>query len=131
MPPTDDASAELLALSQQLLDSIDRQDWTAYARLCDDSLTCYEPEALGQLVEGLPFHRFYFDMQPTGRPKQSTISSPHVRMLGEAALVTYTRLTQRIEADGRPTTSAFEETRVWQKQSGVWKHVHFHRSPAG
>ncbi|MFM8486316.1 MAG: hypothetical protein ACKOCH_08260 [Bacteroidota bacterium] len=23
-----------------------------------------------------------------------------------------------------------EETRVWHRQQGKWKHVHFHRSPA-
>jgi calcium/calmodulin-dependent protein kinase (CaM kinase) II len=43
-------------------------------------------------------------------------------------VIAYVRLTQKI-ADGKPTTVAMEETRVWQKQMGKWKHVHFHRSP--
>ena len=30
-------------------------------RLCDPHLTAFEPEALGNLVEGLEFHKFYFD----------------------------------------------------------------------
>ena len=30
-------------------------------KLCDDDLTAFEPEALGNLVEGLHFHKFYFD----------------------------------------------------------------------
>lgn len=131
VPSAPDATAELLALSQQLLDSIDRQDWETYTRLCNPSLTAYEPEAVGHLVEGMPFHRFYFEMQSSGRAKQSTISSPRVRLMPGAAVVTYTRLVQRVEADGRPSTAAFEETRVWERQDGVWKHVHFHRSPAG
>ena len=25
--------------------------------------------------------------------------------------------------------AAFEETRVWQRRDGRWRHVHFHRSP--
>jgi calcium/calmodulin-dependent protein kinase (CaM kinase) II len=33
-----------------------------------------------------------------------------------------------VSADGEPVTLGFEETRVWQRQSGKWKHVHFHRS---
>lgn len=27
----------------------------------DPSLTCFEPEALGNLVTGMDFHKFYFD----------------------------------------------------------------------
>lgn len=43
------AEAELLAVSQRLLDSIADRDWGAYSELCDESLTCFEPEA-GWLV---------------------------------------------------------------------------------
>jgi calcium/calmodulin-dependent protein kinase (CaM kinase) II len=50
-------------------------------------------------------------------------------MLGsEGAVVTYVRLVQRNGAGG-PTTSACEETRVWQKIGGKWQQVHIHRSP--
>jgi calcium/calmodulin-dependent protein kinase (CaM kinase) II len=147
----DDATHELLKLSQQLLNSIDQQDWKTYSDLCDASLTAFEPEAVGNLVAGLPFHQFYFEMEGSGPPQasgeagfqppvaanrlrraqQSSISSPAVRLMGDAAVVTYVRLTQRIQPSGRPSTIACEETRVWQKQNGVWKHVHFHRSRCG
>ena len=30
-------------------------------KLTDPHLTCFEPEAKGNLVEGLDFHKFYFD----------------------------------------------------------------------
>jgi len=30
-------------------------------KMCDPSVTAFEPEALGNLVEGLDFHRFYFE----------------------------------------------------------------------
>lgn len=29
--------------------------------MCDPGMTAFEPEALGNLVEGLEFHRFYFE----------------------------------------------------------------------
>jgi hypothetical protein len=40
-----DTAADLLALNQQLLDSISARDWATYASLCDDKMTAFEPEA--------------------------------------------------------------------------------------
>lgn len=31
------------------------------SKMCDPGMTAFEPEALGNLVEGLDFHRFYFE----------------------------------------------------------------------
>lgn len=124
-------TATLLELNQRLLESIVKGDWDSYQLLCDPSLTCFEAEARGQLVEGLAFHRFYFSLPPSGvkTPKHVSVTSPHVRMLGDdAAVVSYVRLTQSVDAACVPQTSRFEETRVWQRIAGHWKHVHFHRS---
>jgi len=120
--------SELIDLCQQLLNSVHEQDWETYTRLCDPSLSAFEPEGIGHLIEGLPFHRFYFEMESTGYAKQSTISSPKVRLLGDVAVVTYVRLVQRIAEDGSAPTVRFEETRVRERQDGQWRHVHFHRS---
>jgi calcium/calmodulin-dependent protein kinase (CaM kinase) II len=54
--------------------------------------------------------------------------SPKVKVMGDIAVIAYVRLNQRLDADGSPVTTAVEETRVWQKRDGRWKHVHFHRS---
>lgn len=121
--------AELMGLSERLLTAIDGGDWAAYAALCDASITCFEPEAMGQLVAGLPFHKFYFDLPRGTTPKQSTIASPHVRVMGDAAVVSYVRVVQKLDSHGGPISAAALETRVWQKQAGGWKHVHFHRAP--
>lgn len=125
------ADAELLELSRKLLNSIDTGDWTTYTSLCDASITCFEPEALGNLVAGLPFHKFYFDLPSTAtKPaKQSTIASPHVRVMGDSAIVTYVRVVQKLDSAGSPVSTAAMETRIWQKSSAGWKHVHFHRTP--
>ncbi|MEK6233143.1 MAG: DUF4440 domain-containing protein, partial [Planctomycetales bacterium] len=131
-----ETEAELLRLSQQLLDSIAEADWETYQELCDPGLTAFEPEALGQLVEGMDFHLFYFQRESSpGRDGDRgenhcnvTICSPKVQMFGDVAVVTYVRLNQSFDRVGRPVTSAFEETRVWNRRDGRWRHVHFHRS---
>ncbi len=120
---------ELLELTQQLLDSISSGDWETYQRLCDSTLTCFEPEVRGHLVAGLDFHRFYFDLGGHLGKHANTICAPHVRLVGEdAAVICYTRLVQRLDANGQSRTDRFEETRVWQCREGQWRHVHFHRS---
>ena len=127
----DDSVQELLDLNQQLLDAIVGGDWETYAALCDPTISCFEPEAKGNLVEGMDFHQFYFSLggsEPAVAPVV-TMVSPHVRLLGEeAAIVCYIRLNQRVNAAGEPYVSAVEETRVWERVQGEWKHVHFHRS---
>jgi ketosteroid isomerase-like protein len=123
-----DPTAELLAVNQRLLDCIARGDWVTYQELCDPSLTAFEPEACGQFIEGLAFHHFYFDQEEQHARHQTTMIRPHVRLLGDAAVVCYVRLNQRADAEGRPHTAAFEETRVWHRRDGQWRHVHFHRS---
>jgi calcium/calmodulin dependent protein kinase II association protein len=123
---------QLLDLTRQVLNAIADRDWKKYSQLCDPSLTCFEPEALGQLVQGMEFHKFYFDLQGAARRQNTTLASPHVRLIGQdAAVVSYVRLIQRIEStSGDPVSDAFDETRVWQRIQGEWKHVHFHRSVA-
>jgi calcium/calmodulin-dependent protein kinase (CaM kinase) II len=118
---------ELLDLTKRLLDAIAAADWKTYEQLCDPTISAFEPEGRGHLIEGMPFHRYYFDLGAAKTPRANTLSSPHVRLLGEVAVVTYVRLVQAIGESG-PTTSAYEETRVWHKQPAGWRHVHFHRS---
>jgi calcium/calmodulin-dependent protein kinase (CaM kinase) II len=124
----DSASQELLALNQRLLESIATGDWATYQDLCDPSLTAVEPESHGQRVEGMAFHRFYFDLGGVRGRHHTTMSDAHVRLMGDAAVLSYVRLVQRVGPDGQPLTSAHAETRVWQRRDGRWRHVHFHRS---
>ena len=81
---------ELIELTQHLLDSIASGDWEAYQRLCDPTLTAFEPEARGHLVSGMAFHQFYFDLaEERSTPVHTTMSAPHVRMLGNQAAMLY------------------------------------------
>ncbi len=126
---SDNTTCELLAVNQKLLNSIVNGDWKTYTELCDPSLTAFEPEANGQLVEGLEFHQYYFKLDKSSSPRQATMCSPNVRVQGDMAVLAYVRLTQYLDSEGNPVTSAVEETRVWVRKGGAWKHVHFHRSP--
>ncbi|MBI3468465.1 MAG: DUF4440 domain-containing protein [Planctomycetes bacterium] len=119
---------EILAHTQRLLDSIAVGDWSTYEQLCDPTLSAFEPEARGHLVEGMEFHRFYFGLGKPSGPRNTTICSPHIRVMGDVAVISYVRLVQKLDPAGAPITVMGEETRVWQKQNGAWRHVHFHRS---
>jgi calcium/calmodulin-dependent protein kinase (CaM kinase) II len=126
---SDTLEEELLRLNQRLLDSIANADWASYQELCDPSLTAFEPEALGQLVEGLEFHRFYFNLGSVTRSPSTTLCAPKIRVVGDMAVIAYVRLNQRVGADGLPLTTGFEETRIWRRRNNQWRQVHFHRSP--
>ena len=109
---------------------IEAKDFETYEALCDQNLSCFEPEAKGHQVIGLRFHEYYFNLEKKMYGGNHTIVDPHVRLLGDesnpsAAVVTYVRLMQQ-----GSDTSRFEETRVWEKVENKhgWMHVHFHRS---
>src|SRR5262249_33815562 len=125
---SDTTTGELLHLNQRLLDCIALGDCATYQELCDPSLTAIEPESHGQIVEGLTFHRFYFDLCCIHGRHHTTLCSPHTRVAGAAAVISYVRLVQRMGTEGAAVTVAHAETRVWQRRDGRWRHVHFHRS---
>jgi calcium/calmodulin-dependent protein kinase (CaM kinase) II len=77
----------------------------------------------------MEFHRFYFDLGGAKGTHHTTMCSPRVRLMGDVAVIAYVRLNQRVGGDGAPYTAGVEETRVWQRRDGRWRHVHFHRSP--
>ena len=107
---SDPAIQELLELNQRLLESIAQADWSAYQELCDPSLTAFEPEAMGQLVEGMSFHRFYFELGGVKGRHRTTMCAPRVRLMGDVAVVTYARLVQCVGTDGAPVTIAGTST---------------------
>lgn len=51
----------IIQLTQQLLDAINGCDFVTYSQLVDPNVTSFEPEAVGNLVTGLEFHKFYFE----------------------------------------------------------------------
>ncbi|XP_069315292.1 calcium/calmodulin-dependent protein kinase type II subunit delta isoform X9 [Eulemur rufifrons] len=122
---------EIIKVTEQLIEAINNGDFEAYTKICDPGLTAFEPEALGNLVEGMDFHRFYFEnaLSKSNKPIHTIILNPHVHLVGEdAACIAYIRLTQYMDGGGMPKTMQSEETRVWHRRDGKWQNVHFHRS---
>ncbi|NXY49703.1 KCC2A kinase, partial [Ceuthmochares aereus] len=121
---------EIIKVTEQLIEAISNGDFESYTKMCDPGMTAFEPEALGNLVEGLDFHRFYFEnrKQLPCLPRDSS----HLpwAQLYESACIAYIRITQYVDAGGIPRTAQSEETRIWHRRDGKWQIVHFHRSGA-
>ncbi|NWU91387.1 KCC2D kinase, partial [Upupa epops] len=115
---------EIIKVTEQLIEAINNGDFEAYTKICDPGLTSFEPEALGNLVEGMDFHRFYFE---NGKCSFAIAIDLHL-FLVIVLLWSYIRLTQYMDGSGMPKTMQSEETRVWHRRDGKWQNVHFHRS---
>uniref|UniRef100_A0A673KYD5 calcium/calmodulin-dependent protein kinase n=1 Tax=Sinocyclocheilus rhinocerous TaxID=307959 RepID=A0A673KYD5_9TELE len=122
---------EIIKVTELLIEAINNGDFEAYTKICDPGLTSFEPEALGNLVEGTDFHRFYFEnsLSKGHKPIHTILLNPHVHLIGEdAACIAYIRLTQYMDVNNMPHTMQSEETRVWHRRDGKWQNIHFHRS---
>jgi calcium/calmodulin-dependent protein kinase (CaM kinase) II len=122
---------EIIKLTEQLIGAISGGDYEAYTKFVDPQMTCFEPEARGYMIEGMDFHKFYFDnvLNKNNKATNTSLINPHVHLMGDdGACVAYVRLTQYIDKTGCPHTMKSEETRVWQRKDMKWQNVHFHRS---
>ena len=127
---TDTTRDELLQLTHALLDSIAQGDWPTYERLCDPTLSAFEPEACGHWSKAWPFTSSTSICRvPRIVRSRRPWLAPHVRQLGpDVAIVCYTRLVQHATGAGPAQIACSQETRVWHRQNGQWRHVHFHRT---
>lgn len=135
---------EIIKVTEQLLSALTSGDFETFSRLCDSKITCFEPESLGNLVEGMDFHKFYFDNWKLSRSDTvvTKVNTPPVRshinttvlhptvhlMSDDAACIAYIRLTQFMDRDATAKTVQHEESRVWHRKNGRWVNVHCHRS---
>uniref|UniRef100_A0A8C6LQI0 calcium/calmodulin-dependent protein kinase n=1 Tax=Nothobranchius furzeri TaxID=105023 RepID=A0A8C6LQI0_NOTFU len=122
---------EIIKVTEQLIEAINNGDFEAYTKICDPGITSFEPEALGNLVEGTDFHRFYFEnaLSKAKLHIHTILLNPHVHLIGdEAACIAYIRLTQYMDSNGMPRTMQSEETRIWHRRDGKWQNIHLHRS---
>ncbi|KAI9103814.1 Calcium/calmodulin dependent protein kinase II association-domain-containing protein [Phlyctochytrium arcticum] len=138
----------IVDLTAKLLQSVVDGDWDTYVSLVSQDMTAFEPEGGEHQIQGLDFHKFYFQLATAQAhtspppytphiPAPSTsIVSPRVRILcpdRSSALISYVRVVQKVRAEPSgaltPIVTSSQETRVWEhdRKEG-WKCVHFHRS---
>ncbi|NXS72508.1 KCC2D kinase, partial [Pandion haliaetus] len=123
---------EIIKVTEQLIEAINNGDFEAYTKICDPGLTSFEPEALGNLVEGMDFHRFYFE-----NGKHSYLNLHLFLVTVEFCYMCFSvcfccahshTIGHYMDGSGMPKTMQSEETRVWHRRDGKWQNVHFHRS---
>ena len=86
------------------------------------------------MVEGLDFHKFYFDLSAASNTagssvgRRTVIHDASVIVMGKSAVISYVRSPHSQEGEGEAAESV-AESRVWQLADGGWRVVHFHRGP--
>ena len=145
----EETKIDLIELNQSLLNSIVDLNYEAYDFLCSDDMSCIEPETNRNVVSGKEFHKYYFDVfgsikkdgeegetgmmaktAATTTTTKVTMVMPHVQIMceGNAAVISYVKLTQQTSSGKPPVTIQESETRVWEKRDSKWVNIHFHKS---
>ncbi len=121
---------ELLNITWQMLEAIHTGDYETYGLFTSEELSCFE-DVCAYRIDGLEFHLSLISQMarnPANRPERFDILSPRIQLYGETGIVTYTRL-MTYSDNGKPKWQTYNESRVFVRESGEWKMVHFHRTP--
>ena len=120
--------------------SVQKNDISAYHETTSSDLTLYEWWVTPNRIDGLPFHEFMMTSNAQNgtvfgsdvKQKAETrfdLSNLFIQRYGDTAIASYTLLTSTALPDGVQVL-AHNESRVMVKQTGQWKVVHVHKSPA-
>ena len=105
------------------------RDFDTYRTLCDKDMTCFEPECRDQLIEGVNFHKFYFDNPTQNVAPKFGFSEIKVRLFKDnGASISFVKTTTGVSESGENVSRVGRETRVWSLIGKNWKCIHFHRS---
>ena len=130
----DSREQEIIKLTEQIITASTECNLEVLNNLCDQNITVFKPESLGNLLRGIEYSQFYIDSINSSICDYSgyvntSILHPKVYFLNDdAAWISYVRLTQFIDKKGEPRTMQHEETRVWNRKNNIWLNVHFHQS---
>jgi calcium/calmodulin-dependent protein kinase (CaM kinase) II len=117
---------EIYDLTLDLLHAIRHGDVEKYKKYSSKTLTAIEPETSGLVVKGLEFHLFF--LQNTQRKEfHIELVNPIIKVYNDTAYIAYTLIENRL-FDGKFNLKSVFETRIYHKEEGQWKMVHFHRN---
>lgn len=117
---------EIYDITLELLHTIRKGDIETYKRLSSEQLSAIEPETSGNVVVGLDFHLFF--LKNTQRKDYHfEIVNPFVKVYNDTAYIAYTLIDNKLIDNNFKIKTVFE-TRVYHKENGSWKMVHFHRN---
>ena len=122
------------------LKAVQENDIQAYHDTTASDLTLYEWWITPHRVDGLPFHEFMMQSNAERgtvfgsdvKQKAETrfdLTNLAVQRYGDTAIACYTLLVSTALPEGVQVVS-HNESRVMIKESGRWKVVHVHKSPA-
>lgn len=110
----------------ELLHAIRQGDVEAYKRLSSEQLSAIEPETSGYVVTGLDFHLFFLG-HTQKKEYHIELVNPVVKVYGDTAYIAYTLIDNKLVDNSFKLKTVFE-TRIYHKEDGHWKMVHFHRN---
>lgn len=117
---------EIHRLLLRLLHAIREGDVDTYEEICDENLSCFEPETKGHNINGLAFHNIFMSNSKIEQPYHIELVNPVIKVFGDTAYAAYT-LIQQVYKDNSFTITSVNETRIFHR-IGNWKLIHFHRS---
>ena len=123
---------EILDFLHRHLHSIFTRDYATYEATTSPELSLYEWWITPHRQDGLDFHRFMIEQGWSGTSGEFRFDllEPRVQIYGNTAVVSYTFMLSRVEADGSISHKTHNESRVLVKVEGQWQVVHVHKSPA-
>jgi hypothetical protein len=123
---------EILDFLHKHLRSVFTRDAATYEATTSPELSLYEWWITPHRQDGLDFHRFMIEQGWSGTSGEFRydLLEPRVQIYGDTAVVSYTFMLSRVEADGSISHKTHNESRVLVKTDGQWQVVHVHKSPA-
>lgn len=129
---SDTTEQAILDVLHRHLRSVFTRDVQTYQATTSAELSLYEWWVTPHRQDGLPFHLFMIEQGWSGTSGEFRydLLEPRVQIYGDTAVVSYTFMLSRVEADGRISHQTHNESRVLVKTDGAWQIVHVHKSPA-
>ncbi len=111
----------------ELLHAVQKADINTYMERVSEEVTCFEPETRGHLLRGVGLHKLLVEQAVPVETYHIELIDPVIQVEGDMAFAAYTlHLTEIM--DKAETIHSENVTRIFLRDKGAWKMIHFHRS---